>query len=295
MNKILVPCDFSAAARDAYRFAREIAAASGGEIVVLHAVELAHVYGNGMPGQPYSVVDPVVTISEVTQEAEEKFRKMEEASGPGSVAVHLSVQVGSLAEAVKNAISEGNIDLVVMATAGADGLKGFFIGSNAEKIVRNSPVPVFTLHKEESMQDVWNIIFPTSLDLTQGHLIARVKELQQLFDAVLHVLYINDYPTSLVHDEEAEASLKDYARFYELEKYTLNVRRGSDLTEAIIQFANKIPHSIIAMPTHGYKGFQHLLKGSVAEEVVNHSTEPVWTYVVPQTNDTKSEHIPTST
>jgi nucleotide-binding universal stress UspA family protein len=34
------------------------------------------------------------------------------------------------------------------------------------------------------------------------------------------------------------------------------------------------------MGTHGHKGLAHITEGSVAEDVVNHLTEPVWTYVM---------------
>jgi nucleotide-binding universal stress UspA family protein len=282
MRKILVPCDFSVAAHRAYQFAGEVAAANNGQVIVLHVVEMAHMYGNGMAGQPYAAVDPVTPISEVAEKAQKSFDRMQKIIGPISAPVRLSVQIGSLTDTILKTIAEENIDLVVMATGGAHGLKAFFVGSNTEKIVRASPIPVFALHKSEHVGDVRNIIFPTCLDLTQGDLVSKVKTLQQVFDAVVHVLYINNYPTSLIRDEEVEASLKDYAKFYGLRKYTLNVRRGSDLGEAIIQFAGKVPHSIIAMSTHGYSGFDHFLKGSVGEEVVNHSTEPVWTYVSPQ-------------
>jgi nucleotide-binding universal stress UspA family protein len=34
---------------------------------------------------------------------------------------------------------------------------------------------------------------------------------------------------------------------------------------------------LIAMATHGRTGILHLLTGSIAEDVVNHSKRPVWT------------------
>src|SRR6478736_1875249 len=40
MKKILVPCDFSATATQAFKFAETIARQSKGEIVLLHIVEL---------------------------------------------------------------------------------------------------------------------------------------------------------------------------------------------------------------------------------------------------------------
>jgi nucleotide-binding universal stress UspA family protein len=38
---------------------------------------------------------------------------------------------------------------------------------------------------------------------------------------------------------------------------------------------------LIAMETHGRKGFAHVLVGSIAEDVVTHAGRPVLTYVTP--------------
>ncbi|MDR3409707.1 MAG: universal stress protein [Formivibrio sp.] len=46
-------------------------------------------------------------------------------------------------------------------------------------------------------------------------------------------------------------------------------------SEAILEEVKKWGADIIVMGTHGYRGVQHLLMGSVAEGVVRHTTIPV--------------------
>lgn len=282
MKTILVPCDFSTAARQAVEFAKEIALVSHGQIKVLHVVEPEYLYGNGMAGQPYVFNDPVLPISVFIQDAEHEFESMKTALADTTVKITLLVERGPLIETVINIAERENADLIVMSSTGAQGLKEFFIGSNSERIVRRAPIPVFVTHQTQRVKDIRDIIVPTSMDLTENEFLTEVKNLQAFFGAILHVLYINNYPMSLVHDEEATASLRSYANFYNLERYTLNVRRCASLEEGIVDFASKMPGSIIAMSTHGYQGFEHLLKGSVAEDVVNHTTRTVFTYVNPQ-------------
>jgi len=282
MKTILVPCDFSKAARQAVEFAKEIALVSPGEIKVLHVVEPEYLYGNGMAGQPYVFNDPVLPISVFIQDAEHEFENMKTALGDATVKITLVVERGPLIETVLNVAERENADLIVMSSTGAKGLPEFFIGSNSERIVRRAPIPVFVTHQTQHVNDIRDIIVPTSMDLTENEFLTEVKKLQAFFGAILHVLYINNYPMSLVHDQEATASLQSYANFYNLERYTLNVRRCASLEEGIVDFASQMPGSIIAMSTHGFQGIEHLLKGSVAEDVVNHTTGTVFTYVNPQ-------------
>ncbi len=56
------------------------------------------------------------------------------------------VASGNAAPEILNLTAAQNIDLIVMGTHGRTGMKHFFLGSVAERVVRESPVPVLTLH-----------------------------------------------------------------------------------------------------------------------------------------------------
>ncbi len=60
------------------------------------------------------------------------------------------VASGTAAPEILNLIAERDIDLVVMGTHGRTGLKRFFLGSVAERVVRESPVPVLTIHPKSA-------------------------------------------------------------------------------------------------------------------------------------------------
>ena len=278
MKKILVPFDFSSAAQEAYKFALNIAAASSGEVMVLKVTELPVIYGNGMPGQPYAYVDPVSYLDQSTKESGRKFEEMKHSFGKPKVPVFFSVEPGDVADTILRMIKEKEIDLVVMGTSGTTGINEFFVGSNTEKIVRISPVPVFAVHKAHPLFHIKKILFPTNFDLNQSELIGKIKALQSFFKAKLYPLYVLT-PSSHFSEKEAMTNLENYAKFYSLQDYELNIQIQDDERKGILTFASGLKHAIIAMATHGHKGITHLLMGSVAEDVVNHAQEEVWTYV----------------
>lgn len=51
----------------------------------------------------------------------------------------------------------------------------------------------------------------------------------------------------------------------------------------ILHFASSIKADLIAMASHGRTGFANVLAGSIGEDVVNHASKPVLTYVTPNT------------
>lgn len=280
MKRILVPCDFSAAAKHAFQFAVEMAAACGGHVFVLKVMQAPTVFGNGMPGQALAAIDPIPKIDEWIAYSEKEFEKLKSKTVHGTERAELLLETGYVNDVIQDVIKREKIDLVIMGTDGASGLKEFFIGSHTEKIVRDSPIPVMAIHGPFHLDSVKNIVFPTTMELDQKPLVQQITALQTLFGAVVHLLYVNGFPFSMESDEEVERKLEDYALFYGLKDYTVHVSRGLNVQEGILKYARRIPNSIIAMGTHGYKGLAHFTQGSVAEDVVNHLSEPVWTYVM---------------
>ena len=47
----------------------------------------------------------------------------------------------------------------------------------------------------------------------------------------------------------------------------------------ILEYAQQVNADLIIIYTHGRRGFKHFFRGSIAENVVNHSKVPVFTFV----------------
>lgn len=275
MKKILVPCDFSRNAEQAFELAVEIATLSKGEVLVLHAIEFVSTYETAFVAQPY--VFNAAAMEELEKDAQKNFEELLHSHTTDSLPVSFYTDNGSITETIKRFIDDKEIDLVVMGTHGASGLKEFFVGSNTEKIVRFSHAPVLAIKSATTISSIRNIVFPTIPDLHQLNFIAKLKELQNFLNAQLHILHVNT-SGDFMREKDIRSSLEDYANHYKLNNYTLNIVTGTDEQNSIIKFAHGIKADMIAMATHGRKGLAHFLSGSIAEDVVNHVDCPIWTY-----------------
>ena len=63
----------------------------------------------------------------------------------GKVDYEFVVRTGSVSSEVLNAASEFGSDIIVIPTHGRVGLKGMVLGSVAERVIRESSIPVLTL------------------------------------------------------------------------------------------------------------------------------------------------------
>jgi nucleotide-binding universal stress UspA family protein len=278
MKNILIPCDFSQPAIHAFRVAVDIAGRSHGKIHLIHVVELPVLHD--------TVLMPVLSfeeamLKEMTEKADEQFKKLTAKYAAG-VEVSPAVVYGAMAAMILEYIREHAIDLVVMGTHGASGLKEVLIGSNTEKIVRHSPVPVLAIRSYVNIESVKNIVFPNALDTeNQESLVGRVKALQHFFNATLHILWVNT-PINFTRDTTTYKRLHAFTKRFMLTNSTVNVFNDPYEESGIIEFAHFIKADMIAMGTRGRKGLAHLLTGSVAEDVVNHMDLPIWTCTVRQ-------------
>jgi nucleotide-binding universal stress UspA family protein len=276
MKRILVPCDFSKPAVNAFRLACDLASQSKGTVHLLNVIE--------MPMMHDTVLMPVLNFEqelfkELREKADKEFKKITEKYKTDGVKVVSKVEIGLPARMILDYIKDNNIDIIVMGSHGATGLREFFIGSNAEKIVRNSPIPVLVA-KDYPKGTVKNIVFPNTLDTeNQEDLVMKVKALQNFFKATLHIVWINS-PLNFTSDSVTYERLVDFAKRFMLKDYTVNVYNHQDEEEGILKFTKMVKGNLIAMGTHGRKGIAHFLNGSLAEDVVNHTDSLIWTYTL---------------
>lgn len=274
MKKILVPCDFSKPAINAYRFALDVAQQSKGVVHLLHVIELPVLHD--------TVIMPVLNfedqlLKDLRVSSETRFKKITDKYQIENVKVITVVQFGAVSRMIQDYITKEKIDLVLMGSHGASGLREMFIGSNAERMVRNSPVPVL-ITKDYYKGPIKNIVFPNTLETeNQENLTMKVKALQNFFKARLHIVWVNT-PLNFTSDSQTRERLEAFAKRFMLKDYTINVFNHTDEERGILEFANSIKGDLIAMGTHGRKGISHLVNGSLAEDIVNHNKGLVWTY-----------------
>lgn len=273
MKKIIVPTDFSDQANHALKFAIDIARQSKGEILLVHVVDIPLIRDSMLTPSLY--VDDSF-IKDFASKAQKNFDKVVAKYAVNGLIINTTVEYGNSSMAILKLIEEHKSDLVVMGTKGASGLKEIFVGSNTEKIVRGSKVPVISVPNAAKTGSIKNIVFPNSLREEDEMLTLQVKSLQNFFKANLHIVYINT-PASFKRDYETLGRLHTYAKRYMFKNHKIHVYNDISEQDGTMNFANDIGADMIAMGTQGKRGLAHLFSGSVAEDVVNHVNRPIWT------------------
>ncbi|HEY0740497.1 MAG TPA: universal stress protein [Chryseosolibacter sp.] len=281
MKKILVPTDFSKPALIAIDVAADIAKKANAEVTLLHIVEEASAGSFNIEGEVSSRSqdweDKIFTMRLIEKGKKQMAAAVENLKSAG-VKVRSEIQMGAPFIGMRSIITEKNVDLVVMGTAGQTKLEESIIGSNTEKVVRHAACPVLTVHRKPSSTDFKNIVYATSLSKDEEVFSRVIKRTQQLYDSTVHLVRINT-PGNFQRDAVVKKAMTDFAKKLQLKNFTINVFNDLTEEEGIIYFADSIDADLIGMATHGRTGFAHVLAGSIAEDVVSHSKRPVLTFV----------------
>jgi nucleotide-binding universal stress UspA family protein len=143
IRNILVPTDFSEGSDAALACARELAAATGATLHMMHVVENPFAPGGFMEMYPL----PVGYLpAELEKTAHERLQSCLSADDTAMCHATFSTTIGIPArEILQRLDEEPKIDLVVMATHGRGGVARMVMGSVADKVVRGAHCPVMTL------------------------------------------------------------------------------------------------------------------------------------------------------
>ena len=134
-RKVLCAVDFSPSTKMTIEMARQIAETNNGTVILFHVVPMP-VEAMGQP----LMVEPLAGAED---DARRRLNRI--ASESLTHSYEILVVTGDPANSIIEAAQEQAADLIVMATHGRTGLKHFFLGSVAERVVREASVPVMTV------------------------------------------------------------------------------------------------------------------------------------------------------
>jgi K+-sensing histidine kinase KdpD len=154
-----------------------------------------------------------------------------------------------------------------------------FIGSNTEKVVRNSSVPVLVIKKEDGNFNADSFVFASDFSDEIKEPFKKVVEFANNFNSHLHLLMINT-PNSFKSTHVAQEIMDDFISGFEISNYSTHIYNDVNVEKGILHFAKTIKADLIGMSTHGRKGIAHFFNGSISEDLVNHAKRAVVTFKI---------------
>ena len=303
-KQILVPLDGSTLAEQALPVAAQLARASSGSVVLVRVANFPVDYGGGYTQAPLVTEQVIETELDNVDTYLKQIATSELLAG---IPTKTESMFGQPLQDILSVVESRRVDLIVMCSHGRTGLKRWALGSIAQGLAHQSPVPLLVLREGGQVTSIstaahGSICALVALDgspfaetalLPAAHL---VTQLSAPSEGILHLAHVVTH----VGDEALQNAKKYIERVTEqlqqrLKDENLSITwsllRDKDIAGAVVDVA-ELGNSktttdqayrcdLIAMSTHGRGGLERMMMGSVTERVL-HATKLPMLIVRPQ-------------
>ena len=274
MKRILVPVDFSPTSKKAFRYAVDIAYKSGGTVILYHLfkpLEYAE-FGN-----PHNIREENKRIQTNILTRLQRLKKKVLTQTNTEVTVSTIIGHFPVVKNILKFVGENHIDLIVMGTQGASGLKKITVGSVAAKVMERSEIPVLLIPEKFVWKKPAKIIFTTTVSKSDSNAFPVLLDFANLYNAKITFVNLRD-PRQLHGYKEKE----------EFDTYAYSVQRTFD--DANIQFRqldtfsiektmenleDEIPYDILVMLRTKKSFFQKIYLGSFTQNMAFITKKPL--------------------
>jgi nucleotide-binding universal stress UspA family protein len=274
MKKILVPTDFSEYSLNACKLAADIARKTNAEVYFLHVITIPTYEGGILPYQNYQDMAEGMFI---LKHVKKQFQKLFSQDFLKGIKYVEAISFHAVYESITEQAQKNEIDLIVMGTHGTTGfINDYFIGSNADKVIRKSEIPVIAIKEEIVNPSFDKIIFAGDFSEKIGDNFTAIKNFAGIYNShidLLHVVTKGDF----YYTRPLLERMNEFAANQGLSNYTTHVFNAESVQTGINEFASTHPTDMICTVTSGRRGLALLFNGSVSADIVNKVKHPVMT------------------
>ncbi|HEU4497598.1 MAG TPA: universal stress protein [Flavobacterium sp.] len=263
MKRILFPTDFSETAINAFQYALKMADSLEAEILLLHTFEMPIINSAEIPINFKEIYDTL----EVQQMAHFKehipqLKQIAYSSSMGHIRMTHLLKSGDLTYAMKEAVAEHHINLVVMGTGGASGWLDSFFGSHAGEAITALPVPVMSIPAEARYKKIKTIAFANLYREKDFEALKRLSEIAKKFNAGIKSIYVKKSSSAISAEE---------IRIWEERCSGLGVQffviPHDDVKQTIEDFIESQDVGLLAMLTEKRGFFEDFFSTSLAQKM----------------------------
>ena len=243
MNKknVIVGVDFSNSSHNAMRHAVSIAMKTGGEI---------HLVWVKTPGVSNNVTDDGgENYIHKVQNSLEEWKKECKMEAP-DVEVNTVILEGKVHTEILKYASNQSIPMIVMGTHGTSGFEEGYIGNNANRLIKDSKVPILIMRENiEIKRDLHNIYAPIDLSFETLQKMRYATYLGKCFAAkvtIAGIYYPNNADTRhIINVQMRHASDMCEDKNVRHEMVTLTVQK--DYVQTLLNHAHELDSNLIVI------------------------------------------------
>ena len=275
MKTILFPTDFSVNAIHASEYAGMIAKRMNANIVLLNVYSVPTISEYQLPNEIENFIN--FNKSEAEDNLSEFTKVFLKNTGLQPDRVSTRVEYGFVADKIVDTARAIQADMIVMGTKGATNFFDKWLGTNAQKVMKNASCPIWIVPHKALIHYPQNFLY--AADFQEDELLAthKVKELAEPFGAKCKVVHIHDYfEANIGHRiEETAHQIKDV---FDHDEITVQTLYRANIIEGLETYIRTHKPDVLAMAIHEKSFFDRIFDTSITKHFVQEANLPILTF-----------------
>ena len=264
MKPIIVGTDFSEGSYMALGLAIDVANRMQSDIILIWARREKLLFSDEQLGT-------------MTNLAQEKLQQLCEKYKPALHYGKLRWQItnGKVAPALATTATRELASMIIIGTNGASGFEKYWMGSQAVRIVQDSPCPVLTVRQGYNFhKQLERIVVPIRVNANSRQKVPPAASMARIFGSEVHIL-------GLIDLKEEQASLRTYMQqsvdYLEKEgvRYHTETREYTNYCDTVLDYAEEVAADLLVINTEQDRIISQIFLGTNAQQIVHRSQIPV--------------------
>ena len=269
MKHILVPTDFSESANNASKFALDIAKSLQLPVRFLHSVSTP------VDWTKLSLEDEkkYPETKERINSAKNELKKWEQKASKNNVEAEYSIIYNTGMDDLVNYVHPKYHKLVVMGTHGTKGIEKI-LGSNTQKLIRQSQVPVLAIKSYFDFNRLKKILIATDLQEKSLKAFEKIYNILTKLKSQIEIVYINT-PYNFKETDEIDNMANEFLGKIGIKDLKVRCLNANNEARGLGMALNKLKPDLFTSITHHRTGFDTIFSPSITEEIINNYNLPV--------------------
>lgn len=268
MKTILLPTDFSAISKNAIEYAFKLFANDDCTMILLN--------GFRIPQGGATILTSMNDIleKETTNRLNQLRQDISKKNSNKAHRITVLPVLGDALSAVMTTLDLREIDVIVMGTKGASGMKEVLLGSNASAIIQNATCPVLAVPEHASFETPKNIAFATDYQVNRSEkTLAPLLDLAVRFRSKLHILNVLKDGVKL--DVKLAAAGVILNRELEAISHEFHFSTDKDIAHGLATFVEEKNIDMLAMVVRQHSFFENIFHKSITRKMSMHTKVPL--------------------
>ncbi len=267
MERILFPTDFSETTEHALQYAVYLAKLTGARLYFVNAFELEFIFPD-IPVESYAMEEDI--SDRRLNELKDRVQKEQEEE----LDIVTIASLGDTIKSVRDIVKRDHIDMVVMGTRGASGIREFFSASHTFRVVKNVDCPVLVIPENWTFKELRSIAFATDLTHLPEKHIEKVKALAKATSADMKIVHVDRTGESSAEEKRERSWINDYLG--DDVPHSFEVIREEEVLKGLEEYLDDHPEiGMLTMVSHERRDWlEKLVSPRLTKEVVHHPHLP---------------------